>query len=965
MIILYKKDETDFAYNGLGVLDSHISNQIVEESYNGLYALQFDYPIFALHGDELTEEKIVKAPTPDGDQLFRVYKVMPSMGIKTVTCYHIFYDLADNFIEDINIILMDGDIAVKKISAGTQYSHKFTMSSNITTVASARMVRKNAVQALLDDGEDNTFISRWGGEIRRNNFAVQMLDTRGVDNGVTIRHRKNLISYEAEIDLSGVVTRIMPYGFDGLMLPEKYVDSPLIGNYTHPKIRKIEYTDIKAAVGDYADDEDAVPLSEAYGLLRAAAKKEYSVFHIDVPAANYKVVLLNLRNTDEYAHFAELETIEPWDWVTVLHEEDGLEIKARMISYKYDPLAREYIEIELGSFGATLTANVQNAINTINKNVSETREALILVQRTADGKNSIYTSSIMPEDALQNDLWYKQTSDGTELWIYDNGEWVLLTSDATGEKVKAIAEAAQTEAGRAEEAANEAVTKANETLDEVLVINQTIGSLQNTVSGKADQSQVTQLSGQIISVVSDLGDLSSTTQSQITQLTSDINLRVQKNDIINQVNISTEGILIAGEKVHITGQTTIDNAVITAANIASIDASTITTGTLNAANVSVINLNASSIVGGTITGAVTATNFTMTGGRIIVDTNNTVYDVLRLNCSEWHHHFTPLEDCLWNDSSGKKLKLQAGGVYFNNSSDVNLSVLWDGGLSFKNASGVTLSTLQPSGLFLNDSSGNNLSELRTSGLRLKNSSGNTLSLFAADGVYFYNASGTRTAYFNSSGELSVNGYNLYLRSTGAKILSSANQQLYFAASGEQAYEVFYGVRESMWTFASKTSGYIALGSPNYKWGTVYSFTGAINTSDRNEKNTIEALDTDLWSKFITGLEPVTYKMNDGESGRKHAGLIAQDVESLMETLGIDSKDFAGFVKFEKARQVEAGTNEEGNSIYKEEKVLDADGNQVYAYALRYEEFIAPMIKVIQTLYKKVQRLEMSLGNEGK
>ena len=929
MIILYKKDETDFAYNGLGVLDSHISNQIVEESYNGLYSLQFDYPIFAPHGDELTEEKIVKAPTPDGDQLFRVYKVMPSMGIKTVTCYHIFYDLSDNFIEDINIILMDGDIAVKKISAGTQYSHKFTMSSNITTVASARMVRKNAVQALLDDGEDNTFISRWGGEIRRNNFVVQMLDTRGVDNGVTIRHRKNLISYEAEIDLSGVVTRIMPYGFDGLMLPEKYVDSPLIGNYTHPKIRKIEYTDIKAAVGDYADDEDAVPLSEAYGLLRAAAKKEYSVNHVDVPAANYKVVLLNLRNTDEYAHFAELETIEPWDWVTVLHDEDGLEIKARMISYKYDPLAQEYIEIELGSFGATLTANVQNAINTINKNVSETREALILVQRTADGKNSIYTSSIMPEDALQNDLWYKQTSDGTELWIYDNGEWVLLTSDATGEKVKAIAEAAQTEAGRAEEAANEAVTKANETLDEVLVINQTIGSLQNTVSGKADQSQVTQLSGQIISVVSDLGDLSSTTQSQITQLTSDINLRVQKNDIINQVNISTEGILIAGEKVHITGQTTIDNAVITAANIASIDASTITTGTLNAANVSVINLNASSIVGGTITGAVTATNFTMTGGRILVNTNNTAYDVLRLNCNEWHHHFTPLEDCLWNDSTGRKLILQAGGLYFNN------------------ASGATLSSFQSGGLFLNDSNGVNLSALGTAGL------------------YFYNASGARTAYFLTSGQLCVSGNNLYLRDGGAKILSSANQQLYFAASGEQAYEVFYGVRESTWTFAPKTNGYIKLGSPNYKWNTIYSASGVIDTSDRNEKNTIEPLDTDLWSKFITGLEPVTYKMNDGESGRKHAGLIAQDVEVLMESLGIDSKDFAGFVKFEKARQVEAGTNEEGNPIYKEEKVLDAAGNQVYAYALRYEEFIAPMIKVIQTLYKKVQRLEMSLGNEGK
>jgi hypothetical protein len=35
-----------------------------------------------------------------------------------------------------------------------------------------------------------------------------------------------------------------------------------------------------------------------------------------------------------------------------------------------------------------------------------------------------------------------------------------------------------------------------------------------------------------------------------------------KNDVVNQINISTEGILISGNKIRITGQTTIDNAVI-------------------------------------------------------------------------------------------------------------------------------------------------------------------------------------------------------------------------------------------------------------------------------------------------------------------------------------------------------------------------------------------------------------------
>src|SRR5699024_9587262 len=110
------------------------------------------------------------------------------------------------------------------------------------------------------------FISRWGGELVRNNFKIEMLNRRGMDRGVEIEHRKNLLGYEASIDVSTVVTRIQPVGFDGLMLPERYIDSELIDE-EHPVIAEIKFRDIKAAVGEYAEDEDAVPLEEAYKLL--------------------------------------------------------------------------------------------------------------------------------------------------------------------------------------------------------------------------------------------------------------------------------------------------------------------------------------------------------------------------------------------------------------------------------------------------------------------------------------------------------------------------------------------------------------------------------------------------------------------------------------------------------------------------------------------------------------------------
>lgn len=88
-----------------------------------------------------------------------------------------------------------------------------------------------------------------------------------------------------------------------------------------------------------------------------------------------------------------------------------------------------------------------------------------------------------------------------------------------------------------------------------------------------------------------------TLSGQIGVLKDNINFKVDKNDVINQINVSTEGILIDGQKTHITNHTTIDNAVITSAMIKDINADTITTGTLNAANVNIVNLDVNRLTG--------------------------------------------------------------------------------------------------------------------------------------------------------------------------------------------------------------------------------------------------------------------------------------------------------------------------------------------------------------------------------
>lgn len=368
LITLYKPNETDFTHNGIGILDNNIYEAEIEEILNGVYTLSFKYPLFAPHGLEIDGQCLVKVPTPDGDQLFRVANPHPTDGVLNVFCYHIFYDLVDNFIEDTNIVGKTGFGALDQVKGALQYPTKFDFYSDVSRVANARLVRKNPVEFLLDGGQNNSFLSRWGGELKRDNFDVRMLNNRGRDRGVVIQHKKDLLGYESDVDWQSVITKIMPQGFDGLLLPEKYVTSTLVNKYINPKIRKIDFPNIKAAVGDYANDEDAIPLPDALNKLRAEALAMFNEQHVDQPLATYKIKFQELSQTEEYKDFAVMQRVYMGDTVTVQHLEEGIDVKAKVVSYKYDPLNDEYTDITLGNYKESFT-DVANKVDRIQDNL--------------------------------------------------------------------------------------------------------------------------------------------------------------------------------------------------------------------------------------------------------------------------------------------------------------------------------------------------------------------------------------------------------------------------------------------------------------------------------------------------------------------------------------------------------------------------------------------------------------------
>ncbi|HEP1791931.1 TPA: phage tail protein [Streptococcus suis] len=424
MICLYAADESLFEHNGLGILDNDLKKCHVEEELNNLYTLTAQYPLWAKFGKSIRNGMIIKAPTPNGDQLFRIYQSKPSMGMLEIHAFHIFYDLAFNFVEDTNIVSKSGQAWLQQLSQNTQYRHPFTFFSDISTVAGSRVVRKNCVEILLNTSLDNSFVNRFGGEILRDNFKVYFNRAIGENRGFKIRHKKNLKGYTANIDDKSVITRIMPIGFDGLLLPEKYVDSPRISDYPFPRIGKVE-VDVKAAVGENADAKDAVPLNEAYTKMRTLIKEQFGV--IDVPTCSYEVDFVELSKTKEYADFQNLETVRIGDTVTVSHDEDGFYVEAKVIRYEYDSLAGSLLRIEAGQFESRSSNNSINQQRSIEQQLEDVKiETSNMVQVAANGKNTIYRGVDRPENANVGDLWYEPLENSVVLKQWSGVDWELI-----------------------------------------------------------------------------------------------------------------------------------------------------------------------------------------------------------------------------------------------------------------------------------------------------------------------------------------------------------------------------------------------------------------------------------------------------------------------------------------------------------------------------------------------------------
>ncbi len=348
MIDIYKASNTNYARNG------DVTVQPVSCIFYGNMTTQ-EYRIeltcrYDAQGrwKYLEKENVICCPTPwSKKQLFRIYD-LDKEG-RTITAYarHIFFDLIHAPILDRRAVNQNGEDALNILLEGTG----FRGHSDVLLIESAYWIRKNIVQAISGDDE-NSILNRWGGELLPDNFDVYVLSRIGSDNGVSARFGYNIKSIKETSSVDNVVTRIIPIGYDGIMLDgdEPWVDSPNIGIYAMVRANFIEYSEIR--VKDADGTEGYETLEEAQAALKAAAEADFEA-GIDEPSVNYVVDMVQLANTTAYQNYQMLENINLGDTIHCRHKDIDIDVSARCISIEWDCIRKKARKVEIGNYIAS------------------------------------------------------------------------------------------------------------------------------------------------------------------------------------------------------------------------------------------------------------------------------------------------------------------------------------------------------------------------------------------------------------------------------------------------------------------------------------------------------------------------------------------------------------------------------------------------------------------------------------
>lgn len=350
--ILYKPD----AKTKIGWLAEASDCQCTEER-NGVFELEFQYPMLGRYAADLVIDRFVKAKpnASAANQFFHIRKVSkPINGMFTVSCEHISYALSGYPVPTVSAsgnaqVAINAILTAAKNQLGKDTG--FSVATTDITLSSSIALTNVSARAALG-GVSGSVLDVYGGEYEFDNHTIKLHKARGKDRGVRIAYGRNMTELKCDIDMDSAYTGI--YG---------YVKNDKADLHSYKAVTNSSGINAKTLIRDFSSDFSGGDGEITQSGLDSAVSAYAAANDINSPTVSMTVSFVDLSQSPEYASFSALESVSLCDTVQIYHKDLNINIKAKVIKTVYDVLRERYTSIDLGSPRANFADVIKQTVN--------------------------------------------------------------------------------------------------------------------------------------------------------------------------------------------------------------------------------------------------------------------------------------------------------------------------------------------------------------------------------------------------------------------------------------------------------------------------------------------------------------------------------------------------------------------------------------------------------------------------
>lgn len=350
--ILYDSDEKVFRSNGLCRLRDCTACTVTEER-NGIYELDFEYPIDAPNFDKIRAGRIIACTHDDsGDvQPFDIVShSKPINGVVTFHAVHISYRLNGGTTYAKNVKTLAA--AMNELAQTPQdlQTDNFTFKADFT--GSAYVAAFDGVPHTIREylgGLEGSILDTFGGEYEFDKFNVILHRNRGTKKDFAIRYGVNMVDYTDESDYSEVFNQALPYWIGQ---SSKGGETIQIGNIAWLNTTKLYHGRSARIPLDLSDKFESKPTAEE---LRQEALAYIKANNTYQPQRTITVDFIRLQEFEDYQQFTNLLTCKLCDSIRVIFPLYGEDAYYKIVKTEYNVLLDRFNEMELGDLSTSLS----------------------------------------------------------------------------------------------------------------------------------------------------------------------------------------------------------------------------------------------------------------------------------------------------------------------------------------------------------------------------------------------------------------------------------------------------------------------------------------------------------------------------------------------------------------------------------------------------------------------------------